>query len=275
MKPIRIKVTEADAIVTQAPTITAGMTGLMAEFEFDEAWEGFTKTAVFKVGDVVRDVVGIDASCKVPPEVLVLPYRTLRIGVYGVSADGEVVIPTVWAAVDEIRLGADPSGDESTEPTLPVWQQILNKVNSCVKTVNGTAPDENGNVQVEAGGDSFIIDTEGYIQAVEGVYSIDFNGVIDNGEYKTAFSYDDLANAVISERRYIALHFWDGDVIYHRFAFARLEHDAKEVYFHGMYPTGESPMTLLELCVNASGKINSVKKIHAQSDYEMLTKEET
>lgn len=134
MEPIRIKVTEADAIVTQAPTITSGMTGLMAEFEFDAAWEGFTKTAVFKAGDVVRDVVDIGTSCKVPPEVLVLPYRTLRVGVYGVSADGEVVIPTIWAAVDEIKPGADPSGDESTDPTLPVWQQILNLVQQAEKT---------------------------------------------------------------------------------------------------------------------------------------------
>ena len=73
------------------------------------------------------DVVQITDGCAVPFEVLLIPYRTLRIGVYGVSADGKCVMPTVWADAGQILPGAEPAQDGSAEPSLPVWQQLLQK----------------------------------------------------------------------------------------------------------------------------------------------------
>ena len=72
------------------------------------------------------------------------PGEILQIGIYGTNVDGSLAIPTAMTKIAIISAGADPSGDESTDPTLPVWEQI-NK--AAVKTVNGTAPDENGNVE--------------------------------------------------------------------------------------------------------------------------------
>ena len=58
-----------------------------------------------------------------PWELLQSPGCRLWAGVYGTNPDGSLQIPTVWADLGVIQPGADPSGDESTEPTLPVWEQ--------------------------------------------------------------------------------------------------------------------------------------------------------
>lgn len=148
MKSIKIAITGADAQVQQKPLLTCGMVGVPVEFTFDESWQGLQKTAVFRVGMTTLDVLNLDTACVVPHELLLTPYRTLRIGVYGCAADGSLVIPTVWADAGQILPGADPSGDVSSDPTLPVWQQLAGDM---VKSVNGIAPDETGNVQMQAG----------------------------------------------------------------------------------------------------------------------------
>ena len=126
MKTIQIKITGADARVEQATVLTAGMAGVPVEFTFDDSWDGFQKTAVFTAGGVSRDVVDVENGCTVPHEVMTQPYRTLRIGIYGVQ--GNRAMPTVWANAGQILPGADPSGDPSAEPTLPVWQQIWQRL---------------------------------------------------------------------------------------------------------------------------------------------------
>lgn len=122
MKSIIINITGTDARVEQAPVITSGTVGVPVQFTFDEGWDGFQKTAVFQAGGICRDVMDVKQSCTVPHEVLVEPYRTLRIGIYGVK--GGTIFPTVWADAGQIVPGADPAGDASADPTLPVWQQI-------------------------------------------------------------------------------------------------------------------------------------------------------
>jgi len=54
------------------------------------------------------------------------PGLWLTVGVYGANADGTVAIPTIWANVCGISVGVDPEGDPTSDPTLPIWQQIIN-----------------------------------------------------------------------------------------------------------------------------------------------------
>ena len=112
------------ASCTRTERLTSGMVGLQCEFIFDEAWDGLAKTAVFLAGNEQRDVLMTGSVCKVPPEVMRKPGYQLVIGVYGSNADGTLIIPTVYAMCGSIGPGADPSGDESTDPTLPVWGQL-------------------------------------------------------------------------------------------------------------------------------------------------------
>ena len=125
MESIKLKISGIRAIVVKAPALTSGMFGVKAEFEFDSAWDGLTKTVVYKANNVIKDDIGITNISDVPYEVLEKPGCTLYIGVYGAAPDGTIILPTIWAAAGDIRQGAAPSGDESVNPSLPVWQQLL------------------------------------------------------------------------------------------------------------------------------------------------------
>jgi hypothetical protein len=115
-----VYVKDNGAVAADLRVITSGMVGASVRIVFDSTWEGYNKTLVWKAGDVTKD--DTTASGVIPPEVLAVPGEQLVVGVYGVR-DG-VVTPTVYAKMGQILPGADPSGDESTDPTLPVWVQV-------------------------------------------------------------------------------------------------------------------------------------------------------
>lgn len=129
MDGIKIEVTGNIARIIEKPSrITSGTVGLPAEFTFDSQWEGLSKTAVFRGSHVIKNVESLGTETIVPWEVLEKPGAWLSVGVYGTNADGTVVIPTTWANVSPVTTGVDPDGDPSTDPTLPVWQLLLNEV---------------------------------------------------------------------------------------------------------------------------------------------------
>lgn len=127
MDGIKIEVTGNIARVIERPAkITSGTVGLPVEFTFDSQWDGLTKMAVFRAGNITKDVVNPGEGTTVPWEVLEKPGPWLSIGAYGSNEDGTVVIPTIWANVRPIHNGVDPDGDPSVDPTIPIWQEMLN-----------------------------------------------------------------------------------------------------------------------------------------------------
>ena len=121
---VLIDVNSSCAVIRKQGILTSGMVGATAEFRFSEEWEGLSKTVVFRGGSVTKDILDVNTMAAIPHEVLKAPGVPLEIGVYGINADGTVVIPTVWAKTGIIKPGVNPSGDESTDPTLPVWAQL-------------------------------------------------------------------------------------------------------------------------------------------------------
>lgn len=109
------------------PLLTVGMSKAeTVEFVFSAGWDNLTKTAVFTDGTVTVDVLQSrwqGNTVTIPAEVLTTAGRCVRAGVYGSNADG-VVLPTIWADLGKVRPGAEPSGDASTDPALPVWAQL-------------------------------------------------------------------------------------------------------------------------------------------------------
>lgn len=79
---------------------------------------------VFTNGVETRDVMLDGDECYIPHEVLSIPRVKVRVGVYG--TDGEnVILPTIWANLGDVHDAPDPSGDETTDPSLPIWGKIL------------------------------------------------------------------------------------------------------------------------------------------------------
>lgn len=106
---------------------TTGTVGREVLLVFSGEWSGLAKTAVFIGSDDTRDVLitgtALSTVVVVPHEVLVKPCGELTLGVYGTNGD-TIAIPTVYTSLGMIRQGADPSGDPSTDPGLPVWAQV-------------------------------------------------------------------------------------------------------------------------------------------------------
>ena len=125
MNPIKITVSATRAVCVDRPIpLTTGMVGLRAEFTFSSDWDGLTKTAVCVGSGITKDVLDVENEIVVPHECLTDPASDLKIGVYGVNLAGNLVIPTVYAHVGRLFRGADPSGDASADPTLPIWAQL-------------------------------------------------------------------------------------------------------------------------------------------------------
>ena len=80
------------------------------QFVFSQEWDGLTKTAVFSNGKTTVDVLAANwdrDTVLVPHEVLAVPGRHARVGVYGADESG-VVLPTVWVSLGKVQPGADP-----------------------------------------------------------------------------------------------------------------------------------------------------------------------
>ncbi len=135
MKPIQLSVTGNVLSVTAKPVLTAGTVGLPVEITFDEAWEDLEKTAVFRANGKTLDSIHIQSRTVVPWELLTAPGCRFYVGIYGTNSDGSLQIPTIWGDLGVIQPGADPAGDESAIPGLPVWQQLSNQVEQALEEI--------------------------------------------------------------------------------------------------------------------------------------------
>ena len=129
---ITIHCSRACAHLASPPELlTAGMSkAVTVQFVFSPEWDGLTKTAVFSNGKTTVDVLAANwdgGTVPVPHEVLAVPGRHARVGVYGADESG-VVLPTVWVSLGKVQPGADPSGDASADPSMPVWAQLQNQI---------------------------------------------------------------------------------------------------------------------------------------------------
>lgn len=161
MDGIKIDVIGNVARVIERPArITSGTVGLPIEFTFDEQWEGLNKTAVFRGSGITKIVEELESATIVPWEVLKKPNTYLHVGVYGTNSDGTVVIATIWANVHGVCKGVNPDGDVSTDPTLPVWQKLLNEVGDLTELQT-----QNTNDLVEAINEVYSMATAGGIES--------------------------------------------------------------------------------------------------------------
>lgn len=124
MRIAEVKVAKTTCETTPLVPIPKGIVGATVSIEYtDTAWDGLQKTVVFRSA-VTKDVLAAGNDVVVPAEVVSRAGVNLYMGVYGVGADGRMVIPTIWTELGLVHGAAAPSGDTSTDPSLPVWAQI-------------------------------------------------------------------------------------------------------------------------------------------------------
>ena len=100
---------------------------VVVNFEFDETWSDFVKTAVFRNGNNKSYMVLLTQnSCYIPKEVL-QNNGSIYIGVFGTKGDK---VLTSRISSFYIYEGTVTSG-EISEPSDELWQQILNAYGKC------------------------------------------------------------------------------------------------------------------------------------------------
>lgn len=122
-----------DGILLESETLTSGMVGKQVKFQLSPDWDDLQKTAVYMAGTEVRLKVGIDRVDTIPWEVLNNPGQRLYVGLFGVSSNGTLVIPTIRVPGPIIEPGTLTQGDSSTDASLEVWAQILTMIGDTQK----------------------------------------------------------------------------------------------------------------------------------------------
>lgn len=130
MSIIKLKTIDENLEFTSSPPVYSGDVNTIAtQFEFDEFWQDFIKTAVFyREIDKPYQVVLEDDTCYIPAEVMRTEGR-IYIGVFGVKDDkvktSEVVFYDIGTGV--MTYGSIP------EPSETIWQQILSELGNIRK----------------------------------------------------------------------------------------------------------------------------------------------
>ena len=120
---IKVRYSKVNGRCMLREPLTSGMVGQPIHFEYSHDFDGLAITAVFTDGKNTVNVVNPGNECVIPHEVLTTVGAIVKVGIYAVRGD-ELVIPTIYAHIGVVLKGADPSGDVSSDPTLPVWAQM-------------------------------------------------------------------------------------------------------------------------------------------------------
>ena len=128
MRLFQLNVTKTKANAGAPIKIPMGIIGAEVVIRFSQEWDGLTKTVVFRAGDVTKDVLNVQDTVVIPAECAQVVGTALDVGVYGTDADDLVAIPTLWATLGTVYDATDPSGDTSTDPSLPIWAQLADRV---------------------------------------------------------------------------------------------------------------------------------------------------
>ena len=135
-------VSKAAITVAQSVLLTSGMVqAVQVRFCFSPEWEGLTRTAVFRAGQVsVSCLLDEENCCTVPWECLQTAGTHLMAGVYGTRAQ-EMVLPTVECSLGLICTGAQPAENTPQEPTPTLVQQLLTTAEAAAQTAASVRAD--------------------------------------------------------------------------------------------------------------------------------------
>lgn len=184
MEIARIDVTGVRGMAMIYKPIPVGMIGGTVRFVFnDHLWDGLTKTIVFQAGDITKDVLNPGELVVIPPEITSQVRRNVLVGVYGTDAQQNLVIPTLWATIGRVQDATSPSGDTSTDESLPVWAQIQGMIgnledldteskNNLVAAIN--------EAMTKGGGGAASFETDNTLILADGILRVNTTDVAEN-----------------------------------------------------------------------------------------------
>lgn len=176
---LTMNVQSANATVEKKELLTAGRVGLEVEYNFSDDWAELSKVAVFEGCATRSNVLDSTNRTTVPSEVLAEEGYVLRLGVYGMDASGNIVIPTVWAKAGKIWPGAYPE-DPYIELEPGVAAECIAKANEAIEKASAVFDAaERGDFNGEPGpkGDNYVLTEMDKQEIADIVYQM----IVNNG----------------------------------------------------------------------------------------------
>lgn len=236
MSTIKVLVNEQSLRVINGPKIASrGVNENVVEFEFDESWDGFGKTAMFykefHEENVYQSIIDSDGIASVPHEATDTECK-MCFGVVGTKGN---VIYTTEIVKYNIVKGVPISGSESEPPSPTIYQQMLSLVGQVQSDVDSFESDTNDRLDVMSSQmDEFIAEHAGTYGETVLWDSDNASGETISGNTKTVTLSEDC-----SGYDYIDIHFGDYvrtntgvDFVGHTQTFFKPDYNNKEVQMY-------------------------------------------
>lgn len=97
-----------DLVIKNPGAITARSVGMPIKFVFSDEWASLHKIVVFEGSNTHVEVELVEETCTIPWTVLSRGGSKFSVSVYGTTADGSIVIPTIWSKPILIYQGTNP-----------------------------------------------------------------------------------------------------------------------------------------------------------------------
>lgn len=141
---ITIKVSKNIISVQETEPLTSGSVSVYkCRFVFDASWDGFFRSAVFRVGSLVK-TAPLDAEdmCDLPWELLEKQYIGLpvEVSVYGTKEETEI-LPTIWDKLGRVRKGSEP-GEDVQKYSPSVYERIVSLIKAYSDKTKGDKGDK-------------------------------------------------------------------------------------------------------------------------------------
>ena len=142
-------VSGATAVAIDPKPIPRGITGAVVELRYDDSiWAGLRKKVAFRGSAETEDICD-ENTVTFPAEVAQKKNARVSVGITGVSEDGTVIIPTLWADLGKVLDSAYGNYPAPGEPVPPVWAQLLTMIGD-LKNLDTEAKDNLVNAVNEA-----------------------------------------------------------------------------------------------------------------------------
>lgn len=135
MEIARIEVGRTTGVCTRRERIPAGIAGASVQVSFtDPVWDNLIKTVVFR-GKETKIAKFDGAVAKIPQEVISEPRIALYFGIFGHDPDTDLQIPLIEVYLGTTEKSTDANADPGTDPELPIWAQLADRVEGIAKDV--------------------------------------------------------------------------------------------------------------------------------------------
>lgn len=146
---IYIKVREDGSLETLDKTVSDSVRFETVKFKFPISWDGYTKTAVFKNGDVTLNVIlNIEGDLYVGENEIYVPHEVLKFPGFTLSVFG--ILGNSRATTERITINVIQSGyaegDKPSEPSPTEYEQLTNLVNQTKSIAQSVRDDANNGV---------------------------------------------------------------------------------------------------------------------------------